>query len=140
MTQEIDFIGVPTERRNPEPGIVELTFDKSSAYNNPKTTFFPLTHTGKITKIIFKELRFYTPLGPDTVKNFSGLILTVFRPYPKNLILYAMGFACVEGETVTLYGDDAYFIARELHNTNFVGLGGFYSNSLNIAKHIGGWP
>lgn len=138
MTGGIDFIGVPTERDNPEPGVVELVFDPSSAYNNPETTFFPLKDTGKITKIIIKEMRLAPTPGVENGEKYQFIMLTVFRPYPHTISLLECGIAHREGETVTVYGDDVYFITHNLYPTNFVGLGGFESQSVEIARRIGG--
>nr|DAU46560.1 MAG TPA: hypothetical protein [Caudoviricetes sp.] len=137
MLHTIDFIGVPTERRNPEPGVVELVFDPSSAYNNPKTTFFPLKDTGKITKIIIKEMKLAPTQEFGDSEEYQFILLAVFRPYPHTISLLECGVAHREDETVTLYGDDVYFITHNLHPTNFVCLGGFHSQSVDIAKRIG---
>lgn len=138
MTGGIDFIGVPTERRNPGPGVVELVFDPSSAYNNPETTFFPLKDTGKITKIIIKEMRLAPTREFEDSEKYDFVTLAVFRPYPHTISLLECGIAHREDETVTIYGDDVYFITHNLHTTNFVGLGGFESQSIDIARRIGG--
>lgn len=138
MNGGIDFIGVPTERRNPGPGVVELLFDTSSAYNNPETTFFPLNDTGKITKIVVKRWHRAPSLGPENDLKYEFVIVTVFRPYPHTISLLECGVAHREGTTITIYSDDVYFITHNLHPTNFVGLGGFESQSIEIAKRIGG--
>lgn len=138
MLHTIDFIGVPTKRRNPEPGVVELLFDTSSAYNNPETTFFPLKDTGKITKIIIKEMRLAPTQEFVDGEEYHFILLAVFRPYPHAISLLECGVVHREDETATIYGDDVYFITHNLHTTNFVGLGGFHSKSIYIAKRIGG--
>ena len=138
MTGGIDFIGVPTERNNPEPGVVELVFDPSSAYNDRKTTFFPLADTGKITKIIIKEMRLAPTEEFEDSEKYDFVMLAVFRPYPHTISLLECGITCREGETVTVYGDDVYFITHNLYPTNFVGLGGLKSQAVDIARRIGG--
>ena len=138
MTGGIDFIGVPAERRNTEPGVVELVFDPSSAYNNRETTFFPLADTGKITKIIIKEMRLAPTPEFENSEKYQFMMLAVFRPYPHTISLLECGIAHREGETVTIYSDDVYFITHNLYPTNFVCLGGFHSQSIDIAKRIGG--